>query len=192
MHVASSKRNSRFVLKYVESCEAHIKRAANTWRNIICVRSLYQRLLHNASVVNRMASSAGTAGSSLSGDISCGAADVAKLKELMQTTSCSYWVINETLLAAAARFSKMHRALESHGTAQKSAREAKSAALNRLRKQEENYSEAINELGDFLEYCTHLSSKVQTPSAPFSMLLVECNSFDFCFSRPTAPILFAA
>jgi len=158
--VASGKRHSRFVLKYVESCEAHVKSAATAWRNIRCVRSLYRRLLHNANVVDRMATSAVIAGTPLSSDISSAETEVARLKEMMQDTSISYWVIHETLLASAARFTKMHRTLESHGAAQESARGFKVAALDRLRRQEESYSAAISELGDFLEYCSHISSKV--------------------------------
>ena len=144
---------SRFVNKYVESCEVHLKSASNLWRNIKYLQSHSRKLEANFKALTRMAASTGPQFlASVKDDMSRAGAEVRQVRQLLSSRNCSHWVVNEHLCSAAARISRIHGLVVAHGGSTEAARDAKGSAITRLGHQQDKFSGACKELSAFITW----------------------------------------
>ena len=125
------------------------------------MQSHSKKLRSNLTLVSDMVTAAGPAFElSVREDLQKASSDCDQIKSLLGKKSCSHWIVNEQLCAAAQKLSRIYSAALKCSSEVEAARGVKRAALTRLSGQEEKYDDACMQLESFLEGFDGESSEV--------------------------------
>jgi hypothetical protein len=152
LELAIKYKKSRFVGKYITSCEAHIKSAFSLWRNIKYIQSHSKKLFKNLEALQETVNAASSSAfkGNVEKDLSQANNEVAQLRQMLASRSYSHFVANEHMCGAAKRVNSIHSRAVEYSKEVSIARDAKSVALTRMEKQEDSYSKACGELDKLL------------------------------------------